>query len=70
MPDKDYSESKASSSIKQCKLCKEPLPQVAIYRLNKLALREGFCSWGCLVGGMNETTIAALIKQEREKEMQ
>jgi len=53
---------------KQCKLCREALPQVVIYRLNKLALREGFCSWGCLVAGMNETAIVALIKAERERE--
>ena len=53
---------------RRCKLCQEPIPQVAIYQLNKLAIREGFCSWSCLVSGMDSTTIAALIKREREKE--
>ena len=51
-----------------CRLCQEPVPKITIYQLNKIATREGFCSWSCLVGSMNSTTIAALIKAEREKE--
>ena len=65
---KNFSEAKERTSNKRCRLCKEPLPQIAIYRLNEIALRQGFCSWGCLVGGMNEISIVALIKREREKD--
>jgi len=54
---------------KKCKLCEEPLPQVAIYDLNKIAIQEGYCSWSCLVADMNSTTIAALIKKERESRL-
>lgn len=66
--EKNFSESKASSSDKLCKLCQEPVPQITIYQLNKIATQQGFCSWSCLISGMNSTTIAALIKAEREKE--
>ena len=66
---KDFSEPKNMSLEKKCRLCQEPLPQVAIYDLNKIALREGFCSWGCLVVGMDSTMIAALIKKERESRL-
>lgn len=52
---------------RRCRLCREPVPQVTIYRLNKIAVREGFCSWGCLIGGMDSTTVVALLKAEREK---
>ncbi len=63
---KNFSEPKDSSLERKCKLCKEPIPQVAIYDLNKIAIREGFCSWSCLVSGMDSRTVAALIKKERE----
>ena len=55
---------------KKCKLCEESVPQITIYQLNKIAIQEGYCSWSCLVSSMDSTTITALIKQEREKEMQ
>jgi len=64
---KNFSEPRGLGLDKKCRLCQEPLPQVAIYDLNKIALREGFCSWSCLVSGIDSTTIAALIKKERRK---
>ena len=72
---KDYSEARNFSEPrglgldKYCKLCEEPLPQVVIYALNKLALKQGYCSWSCLVSGMNSASIAALIKREREDKL-
>jgi len=55
---------------KKCKLCEEIIPKITIYQLNQIAVSQGYCSWSCLVSSMDSTTIAALIKKEREKEMQ
>ena len=66
---KNFSQPKSLDIDKRCKLCEEPIPQVVIYDLNKIALRQGYCSWSCLVGDMDSTTIAALIKRERESRL-
>lgn len=65
--DKNYSEPKERTSNKHCRFCQEQLPKLAIYKLNKIALKQGYCSWGCLIGGMDSTTIVAFLKEEREK---
>jgi len=64
---KNFSEPKGLGLDKKCRLCKEPIPRQALYALNILAIEQGYCSWSCLVSGMNSTTIAALIKRERER---
>jgi hypothetical protein len=50
---------------KLCKLCKEPIPKLAIHALNKIAIREGFCSWICISMKIGRAKAMALINKHK-----
>lgn len=52
----------------ECKLCKEPLPVKALYRLNQIAIREGYCSWICCSMDLGEKESNALLDRESARE--
>lgn len=57
--------SASASEDKHCKLCEEPIPQKTIYNLNRIAVKEGYCTWSCLIAHMKPSQVSALIKRER-----
>ena len=63
MADKDYSESKDETLRERCKLCDEPLPTKALYRLNQIAISQGFCSWICCSMAFGKKGSEAKLKE-------
>jgi len=60
---KNFSESKASSSAKKCRGCDEVVPKMALYKLNRIAIAESFCSWLCLSMKLGYPKTKELIKR-------
>jgi len=59
----NFSEGKIANSIKKCRLCQEPLPKMALYKLNRIAIAESFCSWLCLSMKLGYPKTKELIKR-------
>ncbi len=49
-----------------CKLCLEPLPKIALYTLNRIAIKRGYCSWVCLAGALDPEKVNKLLRDRRD----
>ena len=54
---------------KRCKLCQEPVPQITIYTLNRIAVKRGFCSWTCLTMKLGYDEVSKIIEKEKVEGM-
>jgi len=60
---KNFSESKERTLSRFCTGCKEPIPKMALYKLNRIAIAESFCSWLCLSMKLGYPKTKELIKR-------
>ena len=68
-PDKNFSESKTSNAIKKCRLCKEPVPKVALGFSNQVSISCGWCSWICMLSDLGNDRAYAIL-EDKVKENQ
>ena len=67
--DKNFSESKERTSNKHCRLCKEPIPKLALAFSNQAAIAAGWCSWICMLGDLgNDKAYRILEKKAKESQ--
>lgn len=59
---------------RHCKLCEEPLPQLALHFSNQIAIEFGYCSWMCMNSDLGEEKAYAILgnrsKQNRQERSQ
>jgi len=48
----------------KCKLCEEPIPIKILYRLNRIAVQNGYCSWICCSMDLGEKKSEALLNKD------
>jgi len=54
---------------KLCKLCKEPLPKVALAFSNSMAIEEGYCCWMCMISHLGDEKAYAILGQKSRQKM-
>lgn len=65
--DKNFSESKAVSSDKRCKLCKEPIPKLALAFCNSVAIECGWCCWICCLSDLGNEKAYKLLEDKAKQ---
>jgi len=63
--EKNYSESKISSSVEKCLFCKENIPKVALAFSNQKAISLGYCSFMCMVGLLGDKAYSMLSNKAK-----
>jgi len=56
-------------SEKLCKLCKEPLPKVALRFSNRVAIEEGYCGWMCMNSDPEEEKAYQILGDKSRQKM-
>lgn len=71
---RNFSEGKGLNSIKKCRLCKEPIPKIALAFSNSVAIEEGYCCWMCMISHLGDEKAYARLgdksKQNRAERPQ
>ncbi len=65
--DRNFSEPKTRYSNKLCRLCREPVPKLALAFSNSAAIEHGYCCWMCCLGDLG-TEKAYRILEEKVKQ--
>ena len=55
------------SSEKFCKSCSEILPVDALYVLNRIAIKRGYCNWPCLTKALSPEEVDKMLRDRRNK---
>lgn len=55
---------------KHCKLCKEPLPKIALAFSNKIAIEEDYCCWMCMISHLGDEKAYAILGQKAKQNRQ
>jgi len=63
--EKNFSESKASNSVKKCLFCRENIPRVALAFSNRKAISLGYCSFMCMVGLLGDKAYSKLSNKAK-----
>jgi len=57
------------SNDRHCKLCEEPLPQLALAFSNSVAIEHGWCCWICMLSDLgNEKAYQVLGDKAKENQ--
>lgn len=57
------------TNSRHCKLCREPLPQIALAFSNSTAIEQGYCCWMCCLSDLGtEKAYAVLEKKAKENQ--
>ncbi len=55
----------------KCRLCKKPLPKVALAFSNRVAIEEGWCCWMCMISDLGDKKAYQVLsnkaRENREK---
>lgn len=56
---------------RHCKLCKKPLPKLALAFSNSAAIEEGYCCWMCMISHLGDKKAYSILgdkaRENREK---
>ena len=60
---------KMMANNKLCRLCKEPLPRIALAFSNKTAIAGGWCSWMCMSSDLGSEKAYQVLSDKTKQNM-